>query len=231
MSSFVFAPPLAPSLPVSGSEQRFPIGRVFCLGRNYPWGDAKDQAAGFASYFMKPASSVIEAQGDLTFPPLTDELCHEVELVVAIGVSGSDIAEDQALEHVWGYAVGLDLTRRDLQKAAMAAGQPWEAGKAFDGSAPVTPIVAASQLGHPSEGAIWLSVNGQPRQQATLQSQFWNVAQIISRLSQSVELKRGDLIMTGTPPGVAALQPGDQITAGIEGISQLSMRVGARPSV
>jgi len=229
MTQFVFTPMPAPSLPITGSDQRFPIARVFCLGRNYPWGDAKDQVREFARYFMKPASSVVEARGDVAFPPQTEEFCYEVELVVAIGKGGTRIAEDQALEHVWGYAVGLDLTRRDLQKAAMAAGQPWEAGKAFDGSAPITPITPVSQMGHPHEGAIWLHVNDVPRQQATLQSQFWSVAQIISRLSQSVQLNSGDLIMTGTPPGVGALQPGDCITAGIDGIDQLSMRVGARP--
>ncbi|MGY4494062.1 fumarylacetoacetate hydrolase family protein [Pseudomonas sp. TE3610] len=228
MSQFVFAPDASVTLNVQGSEARFPVNRVFCLGRNYPWGDAQDAVRQAPMFFMKPASAVVPAVGELVYPPLTQEFCHEIELVVAIGTPGSDIPEGRALEHVWGYAAGLDLTRRDLQMAAKAAGQPWEAAKAFDGSAPITPVVPVSRIGHPAQGAVWLQVNGVERQRSSLEQQIWSVSEIISRLSQSIALRAGDLIMTGTPPGVAALQPGDVISAGIDGIGQLDVRVGAR---
>jgi fumarylpyruvate hydrolase len=228
MSQFVFAPAAGVTLEVQGSEARFPVNRVFCLGRNYPWGDAQDAVRQAPMFFMKPASAVVPAEGELVYPPLTEEFCHEIELVVAIGAPGVDISETRALEHVWGYAAGLDLTRRDLQMAAKAAGQPWEAAKAFDGSAPITAVVPVSQIGHPEQGAVWLQVNGVERQRSSLEQQIWSVSEIISRLSQSIALRAGDLIMTGTPPGVAALQPGDVISAGIDGIGRLDVRVGAR---
>lgn len=228
MNNYVFTPATPASLPVEGSRDRFPVGRVFCLGRNYPWGDATGQQREAPAFFMKPASSVIDALGEIDFPPLTEEFCHEIELVVAIGEGGADIPEHNALEHVWGYAAGLDLTRRDLQKAAKIAGMPWEGAKAFDGSAPITTLMPASQIGHPNEGAVWLAVNGEERQRSTLESQIWSVPEVISQLSRSITLKPGDLIMTGTPPGVAALQPGDVISAGIDGVGQLQMRVGQR---
>lgn len=228
MTRFAFAPTATPTLPIAGSDERFPLARVFCLGRNYHWGDSQGQVRVFPLFFMKPASAVIDARGELAFPSQTEDFCHEIELVVAIGRDGFRITPQQALEHVWGYAAGLDLTRRDLQMAAKAVGQPWEAAKAFDGSAPITPIVPVSRLGHPDVGAVWLSVNGRERQRSSLQSQIWSVAEVISQLSESVQLKAGDLIMTGTPPGVDALLPGDVITAGIEGIAELEVRVGAR---
>jgi fumarylpyruvate hydrolase len=228
MNDFVFTPAAAPTLPIAGSTARFPVARVFCLGRNYHWGDSTGQAREFPLFFMKPASAVIDAAGELEFPPLTNEFCPEIELVVAIGKDGFQISEAQALEHVWGYAAGLDMTRRDLQMAAKAIGQPWESAKAFDGSAPITPIVAASSLGHPRQGAVWLNVNGVQRQRSNLESQIWTVSEVISQLSQSVRLKAGDLIMTGTPPGVGPLEPGDVVTAGIDGIGHCEIRVGAR---
>lgn len=231
MTAFVFRPPTTPSHPIEGSDQRFPLSRVFCLGRNYHWADAAAEPGPFPAFFMKPSTAVIPASGELAFPAQTDEFCHEVELVVAIGKAGWRIAEQHALEHVWGYAVGLDLTRRDWQMRAKAAGQPWEAAKAFDESAPVTPIVPADRLGHPASGAVWLSVNGSERQRSALEHQIWAVAQVISRLSEQVRLLPGDLIMTGTPAGVDTLQPGDLVQAGIDGIAQLSMQVGARPSI
>lgn len=199
------------------------------MGRNYPWGDAQELARQPPLFFMKPATSVFEACAEISYPPLTDEFCHEVELVVAIGKGGRDIPEEQALEHVWGYALGLDMTRRDLQIAAKANGMPWEGAKAFDESAPMTAVVPVGQCGHPCTGAVWLSVNGVERQRSCLEAQIWSVSEVISQLSQSLELRPGDLIMTGTPPGVAALNPGDVINAGIDGIGQLELRVGARP--
>lgn len=228
MNNYVFTPAAHATLPVEGSSDRFPVARVFCLGRNYQWGDASGQPREVPAFFMKPASSVTDAQGEIAFPPLTAEFCHEIELVVAIGIGGANIPEAQALEHVWGYAAGLDLTRRDLQKAAKIAGMPWEPAKAFDGSAPITPIVPVSQLGHPAQGAVWLSVNGVERQRSSLENQIWSVSEVISQLSRSVTLCPGDLIMTGTPPGVDALEPGDVINAGIDGIAQLEVRVGPR---
>jgi fumarylpyruvate hydrolase len=177
---------------------------------------------------MKPSTSVIDATGELDFPTQTEQFCHEIELVVAIGKDGFEINEEQALDHVWGYAAGLDLTRRDLQMAAKAVGNPWEPAKAFDGSAPITSIIPASRDGHPRQGAIWLSVNGVERQRSDLESQIWSVSEIVSQLSHSVSLRAGDLIMTGTPPGVAALEAGDVINAGISGVGEFEVRIGSR---
>ncbi|WNW13412.1 fumarylacetoacetate hydrolase family protein [Pseudomonas sp. DTU_2021_1001937_2_SI_NGA_ILE_001] len=226
MSDFVFTPATQPSLAVAGTAQRFPVSRVFCVGRNYPWSDGQGRSVPL--FFMKPASSVIDAQGEIAYPPQTEEFCHEIELVVAIGSGGADIPENRALEHVWGYAAGLDLTRRDQQRAAKQAGMPWEGAKAFDGSAPISAIQPVSRQGHAQEGAVWLQVNGQERQRSALQHQLWSVAEIISHLSRSLSLLPGDLIMTGTPEGVAALQPGDRIRAAVEGVGQIDVQVGPR---
>lgn len=228
MTEYVFTPDLPVTLPVAASEQRFPVGRVFCVGRNYPWPDTQGQSRQPPVFFMKPASSVVDALGEVAFPPLTEEFVHEVELVVAIGEGGVNIPESQALAYVWGYAVGLDLTRRDVQRVAKSNGLPWEGAKVFDGAAPMTAIVPVTRAGHPN-GDLWLNVNGEERQRDSLDSQIWSVSEIISRISQSVALRAGDLIMTGSPAGVDVLQPGDIINAGIDGIDQLEMRVGQRP--
>lgn len=228
MSNFVFEPPRVSSLPVHGSDARFPVGRVFCLGRNYLWGDAATAEREVPAFFMKPATSVVDAVGEIAFPTQTDQFCHEIELVVAIGKDGFEIDAEHALDHVWGYAAGLDLTRRDLQMAAKAVGNPWEPAKAFDGSAPITPIRPAGRDGHAQQGAIWLSVNGVERQRSDLEGQIWSVSEVISQLSHSVTLRTGDLIMTGTPPGVAALEAGDVINGGIDGVGELEVRVGER---
>ncbi|MEW5712771.1 fumarylacetoacetate hydrolase family protein [Pseudomonas sp. SB113] len=227
MTEYVFTPDLPVTLPVAGRQQRFPVGRVFCVGRNYPWPDTQGQSRQPPVFFMKPASSVVDATGEVQFPPLTEEFAHEIELVVAIGEGGTHIPESQALAYVWGYAVGLDLTRRDVQRVAKSQGLPWEGAKVFDGAAPMTAIVPVTHAGHPS-GELWLNVNGQERQRDSLDSQIWSVSEIISRISQSVSLRAGDLIMTGSPAGVDMLQPGDLINAGIDGIGQLEMRVGQR---
>ncbi|WP_315336736.1 fumarylacetoacetate hydrolase family protein [Pseudomonas grimontii] len=227
MTEYVFTPDLPVTLPVAGRQQRFPVGRVFCVGRNYPWPDTQGQSRQPPVFFMKPASSVVDATGEVQFPPLTEEFAHEIELVVAIGEGGTHIPESQALAYVWGYAVGLDLTRRDVQRVAKSQGLPWEGAKVFDGAAPMTAIVPVTHVGHPS-GELWLNVNGQERQRDSLDSQIWSVSEIISRISQSVSLRAGDLIMTGSPAGVDVLQPGDLINAGIDGIGQLEMRVGQR---
>ncbi|VVN44626.1 Fumarylpyruvate hydrolase [Pseudomonas fluorescens] len=227
MTEYVFTPDLPVTLPVVGSEQRFPVGRVFCVGRNYPWPDAVGQSRQPPVFFMKPASSVVDAVGEVAFPSLTEDFAHEIELVVAIGEGGANIPENEALAYVWGYAAGLDLTRRDVQRTAKSNGLPWEGAKVFDGAAPMTAIVPVTRAGHP-EGELWLNVNGQERQRDSLDSQIWSVAEVISRISRSVALRAGDLIMTGSPSGVDGLQPGDLISAGIDGIGQLEMRVGPR---
>ncbi|WP_426117412.1 fumarylacetoacetate hydrolase family protein [Pseudomonas sp. DSP3-2-2] len=231
MSEFVIAPIESPSLAVEGTTRRFPIRRVFCVGRNYSehareMGHDPDREPPF--FFMKPADAVVAADGSIAYPPLTQDLHHEVELVVAIGKDGVDIAPQDALDHVWGYAVGLDLTRRDLQGVAKKAGRPWEWGKAFDQSAPATPLVPVSRIGHPDKGLIWLDVNGTERQRGDLADQIWSVKDVIAYISQSVALKAGDLIYTGTPAGVGALQAGDVLTGGVEGIGQFSLTIAAR---
>ncbi|ANI54129.1 fumarylacetoacetate hydrolase family protein [Pseudomonas sp. DR 5-09] len=228
MTEYVFTPDLPVTLPIVGSEQRFPVGRVFCVGRNYPWPDTLGQPRQPPVFFMKPASSVVDAAGEVIFPSLTEEFAHEIELVVAIGEGGAQIPESQALAYVWGYAAGLDLTRRDVQRLAKRDGLPWEGAKVFDGAAPMTAIMPVTRTGR-LEGELWLSVNGEERQRDRLDSQIWSVSEVISRISQSVTLKAGDLIMTGSPAGVDVLQPGDVISAGIDGIGQLEMRVGPRP--
>ncbi|MBK5000559.1 fumarylacetoacetate hydrolase family protein [Pseudomonas sp. S31] len=228
--SYLFPPPPTVSLPIHGSTTRFPVGRVFCLGRNYPWPEAAGPAPSEPVFFMKPACNVVEATGELPFPPQTDEFCHEIELVVAIAEGGADIAPEQALTHVYGFAAGLDLTRRDRQRQAKAEGLPWEGAKVFEASAPMTAIVPASQRAWPLDASLWLQVNGQERQRAHLAQQTWPLAEVISRLSRQLPLRPGDLIMTGSPPGVAPLNPGDVIHAGIDGIGELHLQVGPRPT-
>ncbi|MNM29001.1 Fumarylpyruvate hydrolase [compost metagenome] len=228
--SYLFTPPALVSLPIRGSDARFPVGRVFCLGRNYPWPEATDPAPSEPVFFMKPASNVVAAEGELPFPAETDEFCHEIELVVAIAKGGADIAAEHALEHVYGFAAGLDMTRRDRQRQAKRQGLPWEGAKVFEASAPMSAIVPASQSPWPLDASLWLQVNGQERQRAQLSQQTWPLAEVISRLSRLLPLRPGDLIMTGSPPGVAALNPGDVIHAGIDGIAELTLRVGPRPT-
>lgn len=229
MSDFVI--PAAPitSLAIEGQSQRFPVRRVFCVGRNYQWpagAAAAEREAPF--FFMKPSDAVSAAEGLVRYPLLTNDFCHEIELVVAIGKDGVNILPEHALTHVWGYAAGMDLTRRDIQMRAKEMGRPWEAAKAFDGSASSSPLLPVSAIGHPRQGAIWLKVNGVERQRADLADQIWPVQDVISFISQSVQLKAGDLIFTGTPPGVDALQAGDVVNGGIDGISQFTFTVTAR---
>ncbi|MFK3775200.1 fumarylacetoacetate hydrolase family protein [Pseudomonas sp. NPDC089406] len=225
--TYLFSPPAIVSLPIQGSDARFPVGRVFCLGRNYPWPQASDPAPSEPVFFMKPACNVVEASGELPYAPATEEFCHEIELVVAIGKGGANIAPADALEHVYGYAAGLDLTRRDRQRQAKQQGLPWEGAKVFEAAAPMTAIVQASW---PLDAELWLKVNGQERQRAHLSQQTWPLDEVIARLSRLLPLRPGDLIMTGSPPGVAPLEPGDVIHAGIDGIAELTLQVGPRPA-
>ena len=225
MTEFVIAVPKTPSLAVEGQSARFPLRRVYCVGRNYSehareMGHDPDREPPF--FFSKPADAVVPASGSVPYPTLTEDLHYEVELVVAIAQGGKNIAVADALSHVWGYTVGVDLTRRDLQAQAKKMGRPWDFAKGFDASAPANPLLPVSQTGHPATGKIWLDVNGEQRQRGDLSDQIWQVADVISYLSQAVELQPGDLIYTGTPAGVGAVQRGDVITGGIEGLSDFS---------
>jgi fumarylpyruvate hydrolase len=225
--SFVFTAPPQPVVSVAGTGELFPVRRIFCVGRNYAahakeMGSDPDQPPVF---FTKPADAVTQAPR-IAFPSLTQNLHHEIELVVALQSGGRDIAKDAALAHVFGYAAGLDLTRRDLQSAAKDKGNPWDTGKAFDLSAPISPITPVASIGHPTQGRIWLEVNGQVRQDADIHDLMWGVPAIIMHLSRYFELKAGDLIFTGTPEGVGPIQPGDRLSGGVVGIGALEIVIG-----
>ncbi|MBL8268278.1 fumarylacetoacetate hydrolase family protein [Steroidobacter sp.] len=225
--TFVFPPPAPPSVAIVGRTERFPVHRIYCVGRNYAahareMGKDPEREAPF--FFCKPADAVVANGSALPYPSRTADLHHEIELVVAIGTGGTNIGLSQALSHVYGYAVGLDLTRRDLQAEAKDKGRPWDTGKAFDRSAPVsaiTPAAAASL----SESKIWLKVNGALRQQGALADMIWSVPEIIAELSTLFELAPGDLIFTGTPAGVAALRPDDRLEGGVDGLETLRLSV------
>jgi fumarylpyruvate hydrolase len=225
-----YAIPPAPisSLPIVGSDDRFPIRRVFCIGRNYAepareMGATVDRAA--PMFFCKPADAVVSDGADVHYPQVTQDLHHEVEMVVALGAGGSDISPQQAGDLIWGYGVGLDLTRRDLQAAAKAKGHPWDVAKGFDQSAPVSALRPASEANLDDDTVLRLSVNGELRQQTRLGDMVHDVPQIISALSSLFELKAGDLIFTGTPAGVAALKRGDRFHAELVGVAELDSRI------
>ena len=231
--AYAFAPAPPPALPIQGDERLFPVHRIYCVGRNYAahareMGVTQREAPFF---FMKPADAVVaipaDATGRIAYPPATANLHHEVELVVAIGKDGANIAKAAARDHLWGYAIGLDLTRRDLQQVAKDKRHPWEAGKSFDQSAPVGPLHPLAATGLLTRGAIWLDVDGQRRQSGDLADLIWTVEEIIEQLSALFELRRGDLIFTGTPEGVGPVQPGQRMDCGIDGLGTLSVRVGA----
>ena len=214
-----------PSLPIQGMDPRFPINRVFCVGRNYEdhareMGADPGREAPF--FFSKPASAVFMPNKHVPYPPRTDDLHHEVELVVALGQGGRGLAPEQAREAVYGYGVGVDLTRRDLQLEAKQRGRPWDVAKGFDASGPVSPLIRREATGWLQQGRIALSVNGELRQEGNLSSMIWAVDEIIAELSTYYTLQPGDVIFTGTPAGVSAVIPGDEIVAGIEGVGRLS---------
>lgn len=219
MAQYVIPPPPQPAVPVQGGGL-FPVRRVFCVGRNYAehareMGHDPDREAPF--FFMKPADALLVGEADMPYPVQTHDLHHEMELVVAIGTGGSNITEARALAHVWGYAAGLDMTRRDVQGAAKKAGRPWDMGKGFDASAPIGTLVPAAGF-DPTRGAIELRVNGTTRQSSDLSQLIWSVAETIAILSTFVALAPGDLIYTGTPAGVAAVQRGDVLEGSVAGI-------------
>jgi fumarylpyruvate hydrolase len=217
-----------PSVAVAGSDARYPVRRVYCIGRNYreharEMGHDPDREAPF--FFMKPADAVVADAKTVRYPSRTADLHHEIELVTAIGTSGANIPVDQALKHVYGYAVGIDFTRRDLQQAAKKLGRPWSTAKGFDESAPVSTVHAAADIGHPSSGRIWLAVNDEVRQQGDLNELIWDVAESVAELSTLFRLEPGDLLFTGTPAGVGPVIVGDRVTGGIEGIDEIEITI------
>jgi fumarylpyruvate hydrolase len=223
---FVIAPPAQASVPVRGGG-RFPVRRIYCVGRNYAEHAREmghDPTRELPFYFMKPADALVTGGADMPYPPATKDLHHEMELVVAIGTGGKDIAEADALKHVWGYAAGLDMTRRDVQGEAKKAGRPWDMGKGFDRSAPIGEMVPAAGI-DPGKGLIELRVNGAVRQTSDLAKQIWQVPEIIANLSRLVELFPGDLIMTGTPEGVAAVVKGDVLEGSIAGVGSVKTKI------
>jgi fumarylpyruvate hydrolase len=223
-TSFVVPAPPVPSVAVAGTDSRFPVHRIYCVGRNYSehvkemGGDPTREPPIF---FTKPADAVVPSDTPVAYPPRTSNLHHEIELVVAMGRGGRDIAVSDALGHVFGYAVGNDLTRRDLQAAAKKQGGPWDAAKGFDASAPITPIRPVADIGHVASGRIWLEVNGELRQQSDIAEMIWSVPEVIAELSTYFELQPGDLIFTGTPAGVGVLLPGDLVAGGVDGVATL----------
>ena len=228
--SYVITPAPTPAVPVAGSADSFPVRRIYCVARNYAahareMGGDPERDPPF--FFCKPADAIVPvapgSTADVAYPPETTNYHHEVELVVAIGKRGRNIAVDAANEHVWGYAVGLDMTRRDLQFALRDKGRPWELGKAFDQSAPIAALVPASRSGHPTRGRVWLTVNGKMKQEGDLADMIWTVPETIAHLSKYFELAPGDLIYTGTPEGVGPVVRGDTLTGGVEGIGELSI--------
>ncbi|CAB3780564.1 hypothetical protein LMG28138_01071 [Pararobbsia alpina] len=220
-----------PVLSIAGTSTVFPVRRVYCVGRNYvehiremKEGDERD----LPFFFQKPSDSVVQDGAELAYPSCTEDFQHEIELVVAIGKDASNVSVDDALEHVFGYAVGIDMTRRDRQREARERMLPWEIGKAFDESAPCGPLHPVEQTGHFSKGAIGLSVNGQPRQKGDLSQMIWNVPEIIANLSTQYVLKAGDVIFTGTPAGVGPVEPGDRIEGTIDGLGAIHFSIGNR---
>lgn len=228
---YVF-PPLPPvAVPVVGSDALFPVRRIYCVGRNYAE-HAKEM--GFTGredpfFFSKPNDAIVTIAdgetGSTPYPPKTSNLHYEMELVVVLGKGGKDIPVDQANDYVWGYALGLDMTRRDLQGEAKKQGRPWEVGKAYDLSAPIGPIHPRSAVGTLEKGAIWLDVNGQRKQSSDISQMIWNIPESISYLSGLFELKAGDLIFTGTPEGVGAVVQGDELVGSVEGLGELRVRI------
>lgn len=218
--------PKTPVLPVAESNKLFPVGRIYCVGRNYAehareMGHDPNREPPF--FFMKPADAIVQNGATIPYPQMTRDLHHEIEMVVAIGRGGADIPVEKALDHVFGYGVGLDMTRRDLQGEAKKMGRPWEMGKAFDNSAPCTALKPAAMVGHPAQGAIWLKVNGVVKQQGDLADMIWNVPEMIACLSRLITLRPGDLIMSGTPAGVGPVQRGDKLEGHVDGVGDLTV--------
>ncbi|MEJ8858257.1 fumarylacetoacetate hydrolase family protein [Variovorax robiniae] len=230
-SEYVFPPAPVVSIPVVGTGARFPVHRIYCVGRNY---EEHAKEMGFSGreppfFFMKPADAIVVVEGGQTgsaaYPSLTKSLHHEIELVVAIGTGGRNIAAADAMKHIYGYAVGLDMTRRDLQGEMKKQGRPWEIGKAFEQSAPIGPIVPAADAGDVQNAEISLQVNGTDRQRSNVSKLIWNIAETIEQLSAAWELAPGDLIFSGTPEGVAAVVSGDTLVGSVAGLPSLTVKI------
>ncbi|WEY39057.1 MULTISPECIES: fumarylacetoacetate hydrolase family protein [Paraburkholderia] len=230
--TYVFAPAPVVAVPVAGSSELFAVRRIYCVGRNYEahareMGHDPNREPPF--FFGKPADAVVYVApgetGEFPYPSLSKNVHFEMEMVAAIGKGGKDIPVDRALDHVYGYALGLDMTRRDLQAEAKKLGRPWDTAKGFDYSAPVGPIHPASKIGHLGKGAIWLTVNGEEKQRSDISQLIWPVADTIAYLSTLFELQPGDLIFTGTPDGVGAIVPGDVMKGGVDGLGEFTVRV------
>jgi fumarylpyruvate hydrolase len=225
---YAFAVPSTPAVPIAGTDQHYPVRRIYCVGRNYAdhareMGVDPEREPPF--FFAKPADAVVANGSEIPYPLSTQNFHHEIELVVAIGKAGVQIRPDSALTHVFGYAVGIDLTRRDLQLAARDKGRPWDAGKGFDRSAPISAIHRAEDIGHPASGSIWLKVNDAQKQAADLKDLLWPVPDVVAQLSQLFALEPGDLIFTGTPAGVGPLVAGDRVSGGVAGVDEISIRI------
>lgn len=226
---YVFAPQPIPTLAIRGSDKLYPVHRIYCVGRNYAehaieMGHDPNREAPF--FFQKNPDTLVPSGGTFPYPDASKDVHHELEMVVALKSGGKDIPQDQALSHVFGYAVGLDMTRRDLQGEAKKLGRPWEVGKAFESAAPCSEIVPASAIGHPSQGAVWLKINGEPRQKGDLNQLIWKVPEMITYLSGLFELRAGDLIFSGTPAGVGPVKRGDVLHGGVDGVGELKVTVG-----
>jgi fumarylpyruvate hydrolase len=228
MTDYVFAPPTQPVVKVEGEARLFPVRRIFCVGRNYA-DHAREMGADptreLPFFFCKPADALVADGSTIPYPPQTQDLQHEIELVAAIGKGGSNIAREDALSHVFGYGVGIDLTRRDLQQEAKDKKRPWDWGKGFDKSAPISALRKASEIGHPAEGRIHISVNGAVKQDGDLSQLIWPVADVIAFISQSMRLEAGDLIYTGTPAGFGPVQPGDVLKGEVACVASLTVSI------
>jgi fumarylpyruvate hydrolase len=218
--------PKTPVVPVAESNKVFPVGRIYCVGRNYAehareMGHDPDREPPF--FFMKAADAIVQNGATIPYPQVTKDLHHEIEMVVAIGKGGADIPVEKALDHIFGYGVGLDMTRRDIQGEAKKMGRPWEMGKAFDNSAPCSALKPVAMVGHPAKGAIWLKVNGAVKQKGDLAEMIWNVPEMIAYLSKLITLRAGDLIYSGTPAGVGPVQRGDKLEGHVDGVGDLAI--------
>ncbi len=228
-NGYVIDAPEQASLAVSGSKERFPVRRIYCVGRNYVAHVREmggDEGRDPPIFFQKPADSVVESGSTISYPTITENFHHEMEMVIALKSGGYNIAESDALNHIWGYGTGLDMTRRDIQ----GNGKPWEIAKSFDQSCPCGPLSPVEKVGHISKGAIKLTVNGEAKQESDIELLIWRVPEIIANLSTLFELKAGDIILTGTPHGVGPVQPGDELVGTIDGLEPLTVKIGERPA-
>ena len=228
--NYVFPPIATPAVPVAGSGELFPVRRIFCVGRNYSdhvkeMGGDPERNPPF--FFSKPADALVQSGATVRYPTLTKEFHYEMELVVAIGKPAFQVSVDEANDYIYGYAAGIDLTRRDIQMDALHKGLPWDFGKSFDFSAPCATIYPKSESGTLESARIWLSVNGEIKQDANITDLIWSVPELLSTLSHGIALQPGDLIYTGTPAGVSAIVPGDRLVGGIDGLGEIEIEVGA----